>query len=635
MINRLNIAQRFMASVCLFSLPLGVLFYFNMDQIQRQIDFAQKELAGNRFQAPAIRLLKALADYQDACVVQAGDADIGAAKERVDGLMAALKQTNLDLGAQLGFSDPSLKDAGLESAGFSEISGKWEALRNGSRAPSPPRSEQYEQLVSDLRGWIGHAGDTSNLTLDPEMDSYYLADVTSVTMAQTLNRIGSTMILLEPALAAYKTEVGAFLSLLTEAAQGKAVSAAQFHQTADRASQSSLLLWEKTLPELDSILGQRIRGLVRYRWIVVLGTALSLAVAIGALILALRSVIRPLAAAVAHVGHVAGGDLSKELPETYLARRDEIGALARAMHEMSGKLREMVREISAGVEVLTSAAASLQASSSHMTSESSDASEKAHSVAAASEQMSSNVTSVATGMEQTTQHLVNVATAAEQMTATIGEIASNSEKARRITQEAGVQATQITAQINRLSQAALEIGKVTDAISEISAQTNLLALNATIEAARAGAAGKGFAVVAGEIKALAQQTAAATDDIKQRVAGVQSSTASGASEIQKVSGIMHQVTDIVGSIAAAIEEQATATRHIAQNMSEASAAVRDNNERVTQSSQVSKEIARDISRLDQVASGIAVDNGSVRSSADEVSRISDRLSVTVKRFRVA
>jgi methyl-accepting chemotaxis protein len=92
-----------------------------------------------------------------------------------------------------------------------------------------------------------------------------------------------------------------------------------------------------------------------------------------------------------------------------------------------------------------------------------------------------------------------------------------------------------------------EIGKVTETISEISSQTNLLALNATIEAARAGAAGKGFAVVAGEIKALAQQTATATEDIKNRISGVQNSTSSGIAEIEKISRVIFEVSDIVGS----------------------------------------------------------------------------------------
>ena len=178
----------------------------------------------------------------------------------------------------------------------------------------------------------------------------------------------------------------------------------------------------------------------------------------------------------------------------------------------------------------------------------------AHAVAAVVEQMTANVQSVASGMEQTSTSLASVASATEQMTSTIGEIAGNSEKARRITEEATRQTARIAEQMNQLGAAAQLIGKVTETITEISSQTNLLALNATIEAARAGSAGKGFAVVANEIKELARQTAAATEDIKSRIAGVQSSASGGIAEIGKVSQIIHDVSDSVSSTAAAIEE---------------------------------------------------------------------------------
>ena len=226
--------------------------------------------------------------------------------------------------------------------------------------------------------------------------------------------------------------------------------------------------------------------------------------------------------------------------------------------------------------------------------------------------MTANVTSVAAGMEQTTTNLTSVASATEQMTATIGEIAGNSEKARRITEEATRQAARISEQMNQLGAAAQQIGKVTETITEISSQTNLLALNATIEAARAGSAGKGFAVVANEIKELAKQTAAATEDIKGRIAGVQSSTAGGIAEIGKVSQVIHDVSDIVSSIAAAIEEQSTVTKDIARNIAEASTGVRDANQRVAESSQATAEIAREIAGVDQAA---RTDGGGQRTCA--------------------
>src|ERR1051326_2860504 len=187
-------------------------------------------------------------------------------------------------------------------------------------------------------------------------------------------------------------------------------------------------------------------------------------------------------------------------------------------------------------------------------------------------------------MHQASANLEHVATATGEMTSTIGEIASNSEKARRVTDEANREAIAITDQIKQLGQAAHEIGRVTETITEISSQTNLLALNATIEAARAGAAGKGFAVVANEIKALAQQTATATEDIKSGISGVQSATATGIAEVGKVSQVIQEVSQIVCSIAAAIEQQSVTTRDISQNIVQASAGVAGANKRVSETS---------------------------------------------------
>jgi methyl-accepting chemotaxis protein len=366
----------------------------------------------------------------------------------------------------------------------------------------------------------------------------------------------------------------------------------------------------------------------------VVGSLFAIGAAIFGGIVLTRGIARPLGAVVLHLSEIAQGNLSKDSDSEFHARQDEIGALARAMQTMIVALRKMIQEISSGIHVLSSSSTELMTNSAEMTSGSQEASGQAHSVAAAAEQMTANVVSVAAGMEQTTTNLTSVASATEQMTATIAEIAGNSEKARCITEEATRQAARISDQMNKLGAAAQLIGKVTETITEISSQTNLLALNATIEAARAGSAGKGFAVVANEIKELAKQTAAATEDIKTRIAGVQSSTAGGIAEIDKISQVIHDVSDIVSSIAAAIEEQSTVTKNIATNIAEASTGVGDANKRVSESSQATAEIARQIAGIDHAAERMADGSEQVKVSATELSRVAEQLQVTVQRFKV-
>jgi len=316
-----------------------------------------------------------------------------------------------------------------------------------------------------------------------------------------------------------------------------------------------------------------------------------------------------------------------------LRKTSEAEELAQArLNQTSDNLRAMIGDIAASVKALATTSTEISLNSGKMTDGSRHASGRVHVVADATGEMVLTVTSVAAGMEQATVNLTNVAAATEQMTVTIGAIVDSSEKARHVTAEATKQSTHITHQMRHLAEAAQEIGKITETIKEISAQTNLLALNATIEAARAGAAGKGFSVVASEIKALAQQTAVATEDIKKRIDTLQTSTADGMVEIEKVSEVIREVTEIVSSIAVAIDAQSNVTKTIARNIAEASTGVKDANQRVSQVAQVSNSIAREIASVGTVAGELALGSDQVLASSGEISHVAEHLNLAMSKF---
>jgi methyl-accepting chemotaxis protein len=162
-----------------------------------------------------------------------------------------------------------------------------------------------------------------------------------------------------------------------------------------------------------------------------------------------------------------------------------------------------------------------------------------------------------------------VAAATTQMSATIGEITRRVAEATEAAGQALAEAKSTNATIQDLSQGASRIGDVVQLINRIAGQTNLLALNATIEAARAGEHGKGFAVVASEVKALATQTAKATEEIGAQVGQIQAATGRAVTAIEAIGATVGRTTAITAAIAGAVEQQGAATREIAEAANQA------------------------------------------------------------------
>jgi methyl-accepting chemotaxis protein len=349
--------------------------------------------------------------------------------------------------------------------------------------------------------------------------------------------------------------------------------------------------------------------------------------------LLVRRGLAPVAIVAGVMHRIGQGDASQDVDDEIRKRTDELGVLGRATQTMSESLRGLLRDIGRGVQTLTTASGQLSSVSAQTSRGVVDVSDRANRVAGTAEQASANTHSVASSMADATSNLLTVSSATTQMSATVGEIAANSEKARAVSEQASAQAQSITAQMQRLGDAARDIGKVTDTINSISAQTNLLALNATIEAARAGAAGKGFAVVAGEIKELAQQTAQATEDIKAKIASVQSSAGGAIADIEGISGIIGEVQAIVSSIAAAIEEQSTVTRDVAENIARASAGVQGANDDVSQTATASTAIAQEIAGLGGAIANIRAGGEQVERNATELLALSHELAELVSRFK--
>lgn len=395
------------------------------------------------------------------------------------------------------------------------------------------------------------------------------------------------------------------------------------------AAESSKITVQEAQDTLGLIVQKQSSGAIRFILIV---SCLAIFAGIVFSILLTRSLTGPVQKVVKFVDAVAKGDFTTSL---VIDQQDEMGKMSTALGRTVTELGGMIKEIITGVNTLSSSSTELAAISTQLSATSESAAERTNTVASASEELSVNVSSVSAAMEQSASNVSLIATAAEEMSATVNEIAQNTAKAKAISESAVTQSTDTSSKVTELGKAAEKIGKVTETITEISEQTNLLALNATIEAARAGEAGKGFAVVANEIKDLAKQTAAATVDIKNQINEMQETTDSSICDIQKISGVIMEINEVITSIATAVEQQSAATSEISRNVAQASGGIVEVNENTAQSVIAIQGVNKDINEINTGNDEIHSSSQNVNQSAHELSRLAESLDVLVRRFKVA
>ncbi len=637
-----------------FALPIAVLLYFMIAGINDDIRFAQKELAGNEYLRTLHDLQRGLLRHH---ILSAGetlpDAELITEQSKIDSALQRLALAQRQSGVSLEVTDDGLRKRQRASAQPSELDASWQRLKSDLNTLSPAaRDVRHRQLRENVGQLAAHVGNTSNLILDPDLDSYYLMDATTLGLPRLQNRLSDLRLALrgaDGAAAAQGTLSGTMISLLREVDRDAVVDSLRqalledpnFYgasptlrqiepaldaftvaidellrlTTTDPATPTSTLdlaitkssdaaahLREVAARELDTLLTTRINQYASRRMWALFLTVAALAVSVVLVVVVARSVTQPLSECVSGLQALANRDLTHRLNHS---SNCEIGEISTAVDQAAAGMQAAMQSLRTSANELHVAADRQSEVSCQMSSNAEQTSVQARRASSVAEQVSQNARAVSVAVSE-----LNTA---------IREIANNAQQAARVATDAVELAATTNTTVAKLGHSSAEISEVIKVINSIAEQTNLLSLNATIEAARAGEAGKGFAVVANAVKELAKQTAQATESIRRKIDATQQDIRESVGAISRISHTVQQINDFQNSIAGAVEEQTVVTRDISRNVADAAKGA--------------TEIAENIALVARAAEGTAAGATATRVAAEDATRLASQLNGLVSQFR--
>lgn len=401
---RMSIRARLFGIVIAFLIPVSTLTYQVVGLLNGNIDFAEKEIKGDRYERPLVTLLNELSDHRLVSLSKAtnpeANAELATISASVEKALEELTAVDKEIGADLQFTTEGLEPRGRAGMTVQKLSEKWQALN--AAAPGD-RLAMYADMITHIRAMIAHAGDMSNLILDPDLDSYYMMDVTLLALPQSLQRLGdmaaqyapilasgrplipeeqSDLLLtarllkesdmervigsigtalhedagaygesptlkakIEPALAEYKKQVELLIAMMESVGRGAMVSEAEFVAALDAAHDGSATLCQLALDELDALLLNRIAVLAQEERETLLWCAFAQVVAFGLFFWLTGSVTGPIRTLQRAMSDITEGRL--DTPVAGQEHHDESGEMARRVETFRTnalKMRELEEE---------------------------------------------------------------------------------------------------------------------------------------------------------------------------------------------------------------------------------------------------------------------------------------------------
>ena len=634
LLNKIGISLRLLLISCVYMIPIGTLTVFLEQTIKKDISFATFEKMGNQYQLPLENLLSELGNHRILSKNRELSSDD---KKRIYELEANIDKGFIDLvsvdqeiGPDLQFTDEGLRKRHRDNLRPELVKQKWDAIKSTpSNGDKKDLETKYLAIIADIRGMIAHAGDTSNLILDPDLDSYYMMDVTLIALPQNQDRVSAILSYIKdlPTKGALtsdvKTQLAVYAQMLEEADLGRITVDVQ---TALNEDPNFYGLSPSFAPKVNAVLDdyksatndfiEQIRALS--------SSSESDVAMIGMLIETGQRVydssFRFWNTAVQELNKLfdyrLGSFRSKMkwmLISSFLLLMPVLLLVFFVTKSISRPLNIIMKRLNSGADHISDVANQVLDSSNSLAKSSGDQAAAVQETVASTAEMSSMISQTAEYAKES----LGLANKVSERTEEGGRIMERMVAAMESIQQANNQLQEMANIIN-------EISTKTAVINDIVFKTQLLSFNASIEAARAGQHGRGFAVVAEEVGNLAEMSGNAAkeiqvllDDSKKQVNDIVEGTRERVTEGQKVSREaletfsdiakdVYNISSQIQSINDATREQESGVKQTTIAMNQMDGSSQDNNQVALQASQLANQLTVEASKLIQITKAMKV-----------------------------
>jgi methyl-accepting chemotaxis protein len=567
LLDKFGVSRRLVFISAAFTLPLLVTVSLVVTTINADIHGSRLELDGNAFLRPLEDLFDALTAHRQATLASASDTRRtipSDAARRVDEAFDRFGDVRDGLGEALRFTPEGLKQRQREHVALETVRKEWANLKSSSAGDAATLDARYAHIIGDVRTMIAHVGETSNLILDPDLDSYYTMDATLVALPQTQERISSIVAFAQQLAARGRATDDERVRLTVMAAFLKESDLDRVQADADLA-----LNGDANGRNASESLQKNLHPAVT-----------SYAHATGALIAAMEASAR------------GGTDFAAIVTAGVRARQISFAVWRVVGDALDGLLRarldrqQTARLWAVSLSLLAWLAAQLfvflisRSINRPLTMASSDLGRHASEISSAAQQVAASAQSLSEGSTQQAAALEQTSASMEEMASMTQSNADHSQQAAKLmvdvdrrVSESNQALADMIASMASIQQTSQQVARIIKTIDEIAFQTNLLALNAAVEAARAGAAGMGFAVVADEVRNLAQRSAQAARDTASLIEASIESARRGTTKVDLVAGAISGITESVSKAKNLVDQVSVASREQAVGIAQVSQAV--------------------------------------------------------------